>query len=209
MSWDSYPKRCRAKGKRGLASLGVRYPFTYIDVERSIDGRPHVTVRNWLLMHSLKLNMKSNKLQRVSVSDEEKLPFFKFTSLYLHVPWYISTFNYIPENQGSFFSIVPILTRKPTVKSQRQNPRRKRIKCAQPSTHTHTNNRGRPRFETWDLEDVPEVGVLGKDDDQRWRGILLYKAWFIWHIFFGGWGVGCWGVKVSCLIVELLGRCNN
>ena len=28
-------------------------------------------------------------------------------------------------------------------------------------THTHARNRGRPRFETWDLEDVPEVGVLG------------------------------------------------
>lgn len=34
----------------------------------------------------------------------------------------------------------------------------------QPHNLPHTSNRGRPRFETWDLEDVPEVGVLGKDE---------------------------------------------
>ena len=45
--------------------------------------------------------MKYKKWQRDS---EGQPPFFKFKALYVHVSWYISTFNYIPENQGSFFN---------------------------------------------------------------------------------------------------------
>lgn len=116
-------------------------------------------------MHSPKLNMKSNKLQRVSVSDEEKLPFFKFKPLYVHVPWCIPTFISNKKTRVHSFHCFHSYKKTHREISTTKNPRAHgetySINRTTFHTHTHARNRGRPRFETWDLEDVPEVGVLG------------------------------------------------
>ena len=79
--------------------------------------------------------------------------------------------------------IVPILTRKPTVKSQRQKTHGEMYSINRTTFHTH--NRGRPRFETWDLEDVPEVGVLGESWRSEVKRYTMMIRWIlVCRIFF-------------------------
>lgn len=127
-------------------------------------------------MHSPKLSRKPKKLQR---DQEGQPPFFKFKELYVHVPWCISTFI-SSRKPGFILFIVSIVTRKPTVKSQRRNPRRKRINRT--TFHTQAIVEGLAlKLGTWKM--YRRSAFWGK---MRWKvkRCTMMKLWVVW--LFGG-----------------------